>query len=225
VYSWRSTCGPVDLAFTDRAAGDLALDRAGREAAPALERVVADFAPGAAVGQMRQVHGAAVAAAVPGEVPDVDALVTAAPGVVLVVRVADCVPVLLADPDAGVVGAVHAGRSGMVAGVVPAAVERMRAAGARTVRGWLGPHVCGACYEVPLALQQEVVEQVPAARATTSWGTPALDLGAGVRTQLEALEVEVVDVGGCTRESSELYSYRREGRAAGRQAGLVGIRA
>jgi len=141
--------------------------------------------------------------------------------VVLLVRAADCVPVLLADPDAGVVGAAHAGRQGVAAGVVPATVEAMRDLGAREVTAWVGPHVCGDCYEVPVALRDEVADVVPDTRATTSWGTPALDLGAGVRRQLDDAGVRVVDVSTCTRTSPDLFSYRRDGAGSGRLAGLI----
>ena len=151
-------------------------------------------------------------------------MVTATPDVVLMVRVADCVPVLLADADAGVVGAAHAGREGLAAGIVPATLEAMRSLGARSVTAWIGPHVCGACYEVPAELQHEVARTVPAAPATTSWGTPSLDLGAGVRAQLEAAGAQVHDAARCTRESSDLYSHRRDAEASGRLAGLVRIR-
>ncbi len=84
-----------------------------------------------------------------------DALVSTGP-VGLGVLVADCVPVLLADPGARVVGAVHAGRRGVVAGVVTAAVRALRAAGATHLRAVVGPAICGACYEVPAALRDEV---------------------------------------------------------------------
>lgn len=152
-----------------------------------------------------------------------DGLVTDEAGVVLLVRAADCVPVLLADADAGVLGAAHAGRPGVAAAVVPHTVEAMRDLGARAITAWIGPHVCGACYEVPVDLQDEVAALVPATRATTSWGTPALDLGAGVRSQLDAAGVTVVDVSACTRESPDLFSYRRDGAASGRLAGLIRI--
>jgi copper oxidase (laccase) domain-containing protein len=81
--------------------------------------------------------------------------------------------------------------------------------------------VCGRCYEVPPELQDEVAAVEPATRATTSWGTPALDVGAGVVAQLERGDVAVVDVSRCTLESPDLYSYRREGTRSGRQAGLI----
>lgn len=222
MYFWRSSFGTVDLAFTDRRAGDLAVDA--DSAGTSLRRVTDDFAPGARVADMRQLHGAAVGL-VEGEHvgprPEADALVSTEPDTVLVVRVADCVPVLMADADAGVVAAVHAGRPGLAAGVVPAAIARMRTAGATTIRAWIGPHVCGACYEVPREMQAEVGALVPAAVSTTSWGTPALDIGAGVGSQLHADGVEVVDVAACTRESAQLHSYRRDGAAAGRFVGLV----
>ncbi len=176
---------------------------------------------------MRQVHGADVAVVderAEAEPPEADALVTRAPGVVLVVRVADCVPVLLADVERGVVGAAHAGRPGLVAGVVPATVAAMRDLGAAEITAWVGPHVCGACYEVPEQMRADVAAVVPEAYAETSWGTPAVDVGAGVRAQLAAAGVEIVDASRCTREDEDLYSYRRQGEESGRLAGLVWVR-
>jgi YfiH family protein len=237
VYAYRTSLGPVDLAFTDRLDGvsdapfaslNLALlgaDDPGRRAEN-LRLVLADFAPGTALVDLRQVHGAEVVDAAPGAPrPACDGVLTDRADVVLMVRAADCLPVLLADPGAGVVGAPPAGRQGLGAGVVPATVARMRERGARELTAWLGPHVCGACYEVPAAMRDEVGDQVPAAVATTWWGTPSLDLGAGVRAQLEAEGVRVVDEAArCTLESADLYSHRRDGERAGRQAGLVRIR-
>jgi YfiH family protein len=236
VYAFRATLGPVDLAFTDRYGGvsavpfdELNLALVGEDdpasVAENLGRVVADFAPGASVADMHQVHGRRVVDVELGASrPECDGVVTDSADVVLLVRAADCVPVLLADPDARVVGAAHSGRPGLLAGVVPATVERMRAHGATAITAWVGPHVCGACYEVPQAMQDEVAAAVPAARATTSWGTPALDIGAGVRAQLAEAGVAVVDASRCTRESADLYSYRRDGASAGRLAGLVRLR-
>lgn len=179
---------------------------------------------------MRQVHGAEVAVVDEEQLrrhqaPVADALVTRLPGVVLVVRVADCVPVLLADPSAGVVAAVHAGRSGLVAGVVHQAVRAMRASGASRIQAWVGPHVCGGCYEVPVTMREEVTRAVPEAWAETSWGTPSVDIGAGVLAQLGAHDVAPVrHVPRCTVEDDDLFSYRRQGMAAGRLGGLVWLR-
>lgn len=150
-----------------------------------------------------------------------DALVTTARGVGLAVRAADCLPVLFADASAGVVGAAHAGRVGLAAGVLQAGVRRMSDAGATSVTAWIGPHICGACYEVPAALQSEYCRLFPAAEATTAWGTSSLDLGTAAELLLRDLGCQVVRVDPCTRTTPSLHSYRRDGAAGGRQAGVV----
>ena len=108
-----------------------------------------------------------------------------------------------------------------VSGVVAAAVARMGEHGATELTAWIGPHVCGACYEVPGAMRDEVAATAPTAWAETSWGTPALDLGAAVSAQLSQAGARVVDASRCTREHDDLYSYRRDGADAGRMAGLI----
>ena len=231
MYLHRTSTGPVDLAFTDRYDGvsavpfdSLNLALVGDDDPAAVERNLAllmdDFAPGATLADMHQVHGNTVVEA-GGPRERCDALVTDRPDVVLMVRVADCVPVLMTDPRAGVLGAAHAGRQGLVEGVVDACVVRMRELGADRIEAWVGPHICGACYEVPAALQQEVAAREPASRSTTSWGTPALDIGAGIRAQLDRSGVAVHDASRCTLESPDLYSYRRDGAGAGRSAGVI----
>ena len=231
MYSLRTSTGPVDLAFTDRYDGvsavpfdSLNLALVGDDDPAAVERNLAllmdDFAPGSSLADMFQVHGHRVVQA-GGPRERCDALITDHPDVVLMVRVADCVPVLLTDPAAGVLGAAHAGRQGLVEGVVEACVDHMRELGADRIQAWVGPHICGACYEVPETLQQDVVEHEPASRSTTSWGTPALDIGAGVRAQLDRSGVAVHDASRCTLESPDLYSYRRDGARAGRFAGVI----
>ncbi|MFI0445195.1 peptidoglycan editing factor PgeF [Actinomadura sp. 6N118] len=182
---------------------------------------------------MRQVHGADVAfvtgpASPEGGdgIPPVDAIVTTEPGLALAVLVADCAPVLLADHAAGVVGAAHSGRPGTAAGVVPALVEQMCAKGAdpARIRGAIGPAACGGCYEVPAEMRDEVAEAVPEAYATTTAGTPGLDIRAGIAAQLAAVGVTDVRIDPrCTIESGELFSFRREGRT-GRFAGYVWLR-
>lgn len=176
---------------------------------------------------MNQVHGRDVAV-VDGPwpadpPPSADAVVTTRPGLALAVLTADCTPLLLADPDAAVVCAVHAGRPGLAAGVVPAAVEVMRKFGADPVRtvAAVGPSVCGRCYEVPEAMRAEVAAAVPQSWAVTGWGTPAVDVAAGVRAQLARLGVvRITSSGVCTRESPDHFSYRRDG-TTGRLAGYV----
>ncbi|MGW3418074.1 peptidoglycan editing factor PgeF [Streptomyces phaeochromogenes] len=176
---------------------------------------------------MNQVHGPDVAVVDEpwGDrpVPRVDAVVTKRRGLALAVLTADCTPVLLADPVAGVVAGAHAGRPGMVAGVVPAAVAAMVELGAEPARivARTGPAVCGRCYEVPEAMRAEVAAVEPAAYAETSWGTPAVDVTAGVHAQLERLGVRDREQSPvCTLESDDHFSYRRD-RTTGRLAGYV----
>jgi YfiH family protein len=239
LYVARLTHGAVQLAFTDRHGGasrapfdslNLAWSGDDPEALATNHALLrADFAADDPVAALSQVHGNGVAYVGPeGPRTDLhdhlharaDGVVTDQSGITLMVRGADCAMVLLADPDHGVIGGAHCGRPGLVVGVVPATVERMRELGARAITAWLGPYVCGRCYEVPQEMQDAVVAAVPESRATTSWGTPSVDIGAGIRAQLAGLGVACVDVSRCTRESTDLYSYRRD-RVTGRQAGVI----
>ncbi len=155
-------------------------------------------------------------------VEGVDALVTACPGLALAALAADCVPLVLADPDAGVVAAVHAGWRGVRDDVVAAALDAMADLGAAPVRvrAVLGPAVCGRCYGVPAGRVAEVVATAPEAVATSSAGGPALDLRAGLLGRLADLGVRAEAVGGCTAESPGLFSHRRDG-VTGRFAAMV----
>jgi len=210
----------IEVAFTDVS---LSLgDAAEAEVRTAALRAVADET-GARPVLMHQVHGAeAWYVDIVGESPTCDAIYTSRSGVALLARAADCVPVLLADPATGWIAAVHSGRPGLAAGVVPSAVAALRGQGAEPGVAWIGPHVCGSCYEVPADLQEDVAASVPESRSTTSWGTPALDLGAGVRAQLAAAGVpDVREVGACTREDPTWPSHRRDGAAATRFAGVI----
>jgi len=174
---------------------------------------------------MNQVHGAAVrvisdpaALAAPSEPSD--AIVSTVPNLALFSLVADCTPVLLADPRAGVVAAVHAGRPGMLAGVVPAAVAAMRTVGAERITAAVGPSVCGRCYEVPDEMRADAAAREPVSASVTWNGTSAIDVAAGVVEQLRRERVDVTWVPGCTKETDDLYSYRRTG-TTGRFAGVV----
>lgn len=181
---------------------------------------------------MSQVHGARVvevADAGPGLVDltaeRADALITDRRGVALAVRVADCVPVLLADAAAGLIGAAHAGRAGVLAGVVPATVNALRARGATRLTAWIGPHICASCYEVPDAMARDFADVTGVPPARTHWHTLGIDLGAAVGSQLDAAGVPFVSHEACTRESSTLWSYRRDGDRAGRFVGAVWLAA
>lgn len=187
---------------------------------------------GARVAFADQVHGRCVVDVAGAHVLPVDALepvgtadalVTDATDVALGVLVADCVPVLLADPSARVVAAVHAGRRGLLDGVVQAALAALVARGAEVsrVRAAIGPAVAGSSYEVPAALRDELAAVVPETAATTDRGTPALDLRAGVEVLLRRAGVRHVSRSSRdTRVDGDLFSYRRA-HATGRFAGVV----
>jgi hypothetical protein len=175
---------------------------------------------------MEQVHGR-TAAVVDGPRADpleaTDAVIATEPGLAVAVLVADCVPILLADPDAGVVAAVHAGRVGSRVGVLPAALDAMRDAGARIdhVEALLGPAVCGECYEVPAAMRTDVATHLPGSATRTRKGTPGLDLRAGLWQQLADAGVARIGVDPrCTVEDRSLFSHRRDGRT-GRLAAIT----
>jgi YfiH family protein len=175
---------------------------------------------------MEQVHGRnaeIVDGPVAGAVEATDALVTTEPGLALIALCADCAPVLLADPEAGVVGAVHAGRVGARVGVVPAALDAMRKAGAsiERIEVLLGPAACGECYEVPAAMQADVEKHLPGSASKTRKGTPGLDIRAGLWQQLADAGVAKIGVDPrCTVEDTALFSHRREG-TTGRLAALT----
>ncbi len=190
---------------------------------------VADWL-GVPVAYATQVHGAAVIAVAapppPGSVSvgEADALVTTSTQVALGVLVADCAPVLLADSHARVVAVAHAGRPGLVAGVVQATVAAMCDLGARAdrVRAVVGPCVAGRSYEVPAAVRDDVAAAVPGTGCVTDWGTPAVDIAEGVRRVLTDLGVHRIEVVGTdTYRDGSLFSYRRDGPVTGRFAGLV----
>ncbi|MGV8976443.1 MAG: peptidoglycan editing factor PgeF [Cellulomonas sp.] len=187
---------------------------------------------GARVAFASQVHGAGVLvlseppARSATSVGPYDALVSTSSSVAVAVLVADCVPVLLADVEAGVVGAVHAGRRGLVAGVVQSAVDALVGAGARTarLRAVVGPSISGAAYEVPAAMRAEVAAAVPETWATTQWGTPSLDLPAGVEAVLARAGVrDVRCVEMCTTMDERFFSHRSAGRHGGSTGRFAGV--
>jgi YfiH family protein len=186
---------------------------------------------------MRQVHKAGVAVVGPefrGQGPpealppvaEADILVTAVAGPVLLALTADCVPVLLADPAARVVAAVHAGWRGLAAGAVEAGVAALAAAGGDpgAAVALVGPCIGASAYEVGPDVLDQVAGRYPEAAATTAAGRPALDLAAAAGAALAAAGVGAVRVAGeCTFTQPErFFSFRRDG-TTGRQAGVIAL--
>lgn len=129
-------------------------------------------------------------------------------GCVLAVRTADCAPVVLLGAHS--VGVVHAGWRGLLGGVVPQAVAALTALGDRPVAAHLGPCIRAGCYEFDGPERSRLVDRFGSAlAATTTWGTPALDLPAGVHAALvEAGVGEVHDDAGCTACDTRWFSHR-----------------
>jgi copper oxidase (laccase) domain-containing protein len=202
----------------------------------------------------RQVHGAAVHwvtadGVAAGLTPECDVLATDAPGIGLVIRTADCVPVLLADPAAGLVAAAHVGWRGLLAGTALRAVEALveragvlgaggsghRGAaghvgpgaaggipGARALRAAIGPAICADCYEVDAELASRALGEGHLAASGTG-GKGRLDLPGSVQAQLLGAGVETVSrCDQCTAESTSLFSWRAR-RENGRQAAVVAL--
>jgi hypothetical protein len=209
----------VGWAFTDRSAGDLAVG--GPPDALAARRAAVADGPWT---WLRQVHGARVVTVTePGEHAgaEADAAVTTVPGAVLAVHTADCAPVVLVGR--GSVGVAHAGWRGLAGGVVEAAVDAMAALGRPAERLVVGPCIRPRCYEFGAAELDEVAARCgDAVRARTAWGTPALDVAAGVRALGERLGLAVDDDGTCTACSPAHWSYRARGDAA-RQAAVAWV--
>ena len=165
-----------------------------------------------------QVHGPAVATVrepwAPGQGPRADALVTARPGLALGVVTADCTPVLLADPAAAVIGAVHAGWRGAVAGVLEATVAAMEALGAARARivAAIGPSIRQRSYEVGADLRDAVLAHGAADARFFADGRPGhwqFDLAGYCAHRLSGLaQVDVIEAD-TAAEPDRFFSHRR----------------
>jgi len=160
---------------------------------------------------LHQVHGARVVDADRlASIEKADAAVARTRGTVCVVKIADCMPVLLADQDASVVGAAHAGWRGLADGVLEATVDAMGAPPS-ALYAWLGPAIGPQVYEVGEDVRAAIGEPASAFRATRP-GHWLLDLYAVARARLEAKGVWRIYGGGyCTyTERERFFSYRRD---------------
>ena len=191
-------------------------------------RVLAVFG-GAPLARLSQVHGATVHAVSGPGVWEGDGLASATPGLLLAVSVADCYPLLLEDPQAGAVAALHAGWRGVLGRILAAGVtvlrERFDAAPSR-LRLAVGPGIAGPSYQVSaeLAARFAAAGYADAVLPDPEPGKARLDLPAAIlRQALElGLSRERIWFSGLdTFAHPELYSYRRDGAASGRMWGLI----
>ena len=119
-------------------------------------------------------------------VVEADGQVTAQKNVALGMFAADCLPVLMADPEAGVIGAAHCGRRGLQKGVIGATIEKMVSKGAQPERivATLGPCICGDCYEVGGDIADEFDAQFPGTFTLSRFGQPGIDIAAAALQEL-----------------------------------------
>ncbi len=202
-------------------------------------RAVQAVLPGAQLASVYQVHGAKCVEAggwPETDRPQADALVTDRPNLLLAILTADCAPVLLADPDARVVGAAHAGWRGAFAGVTDSTIAAMERLGAKRERicAAVGPCIGHDNYEVDEAFRARFLEEDPANDrffTAAPAGTPHFDLPAYVRHRLLAAGLGAVETLRLDTyaDPDQFYSYRRSTHSGdpsyGRQISLIGVEA
>ena len=145
-----------------------------------------------------------------------DALITRQAGLPLAVLCADCLPILIKGSK--IVGAIHAGRRGILNGIIAETISRMRALGGDNLVATIGPAICSRCYEVDLPMYLDAISHD--AELATNTETHCLDLKRAARSQLSVQGVEVSDIEICTAHDSNFFSYRRDG-ITGRNVGVI----
>lgn len=167
---------------------------------------------------MSQVHGNQVSQVDTNTQSPViaDALISRVPGLPLVVLSADCLPILVSSKR--VVGVVHAGRKGILNGIIGKTIAAMYEVGGSDLIATIGPAICRDCYEVDPHMYQEAISLDP--YLTTSDSKHSLDLRASALSQLEKVGVLVNVIDICTAHDEGYFSYRRDGNT-GRNAGVI----
>jgi polyphenol oxidase len=192
--------------------------------------------PQVRLARLKQVHGNRVYSIgldVNSERKTGDGMVTKAPGIVLAVFTADCVPVLMVDAERGIAGALHAGWRGTLAGIAVEGVKAMAAMGTRPhrIRVGLGPSIGICCFEVDAEAADNFKAHLPPASPFCRPGRPGkkhLDLRGILRLQLLEAGISaasISDIGPCTRCNSDRFFSRRAagGAATGLQMSFIGF--
>lgn len=176
---------------------------------------------------MNQIHGSNVAWASPRQTfDDTDGLIIDLDRIkedkaAACVMVADCIPLVLISTDKPRAAVVHVGRAGFMLNIAAKAVSKLDSEAIAV----LGPSICGSCYEVSEGLRAQAAEIAHEAASVTSWGTPAIDIRAGLVQQLRDAGVEEIQrVDRCTYEDDNYFSYRRAcGQGDGRTGRFLGV--
>lgn len=218
-WAWRASAPGVEIRFVGRRTDGTPADRPREEILAAVDTV-------RPVAWAKQIHSAQVLEAREGRCGEGDALIGGEAGIALSVITADCVPVLIAAGDA--LAAIHAGWRGLEAGVIESAIDRLRSHPATPPpsawTAWIGPSIGACCYEVGEEVAHRVAQaSTDRAVITPGTGRPHLDLPIATIAQLARAGVGLVrPVLWCTRcETDRLHSYRREGKAAGRNVAFI----
>ena len=202
----------------------------GRSKAP--ERLAENRARlSSSIGQTRvqwlsQVHGTRVHhAGRVGDAVEADAVWTDVPGVAIAVTTADCIPVVVAGSACSGVAVIHCGWRGTVDGVIEATLRKLPIE-ASELKAWLGPGICGRCYEVGADVYERAIRWPDGANAFSATGVAGkwlFDLPAYVEGRLRAAGVtEVCRSDACTFHENRFFSYRRDGET-GRMATVAWI--
>lgn len=214
----------IRAAFTTRAAGNLGLHVGDDAGAVHARRASLRHWAGQEVAFARHNHGTTILEGQRpgGSTPSGDGWCASGPTAFAVIA-ADCLPILLHDASARVIAAVHAGRAGLLAGVVRESIAQMRRRGAERISAIIGPAICGECYEVSPELAGAVrARGLPV--TTSRWGTPALDLPGIATRELIDLGASVARYGTCTLEDPRFFSHRSSDRMDGRHGALIVMR-
>lgn len=225
----------IHLAFTTQEEGNLALHVNDDPARVAENRSRLEDTIGVrrfSLNFMNQVHSADVFTVQPVArtswlepvAPTCDGLLDPTGQHPLAVMVADCLPVLFVgrddNADHTITAATHAGRRGLLDGILTRSVQELRGHGAQQIEAIIGPSICGRCYEVSPGMAQESEQLRAGIRSETRWGSAGLDLPSAAEEELSSLGVHVRQTQVCTLEDENYFSYRRT-PSAGRLAGLI----
>ncbi|MEJ6573695.1 MAG: peptidoglycan editing factor PgeF [Actinomycetes bacterium] len=167
---------------------------------------------------MNQVHGNQVVEVFDNSLTPItaDAIITRKLGLPLAVLSADCLPVLVKGES--IVGVIHAGRKGILNGIISQTILKMRALGGVDLEATIGPAICGQCYEVDPQMYLDAISVEP--NLATNVETHCLDLKKAAAAQLQIHNVSVADLEICTAHDLNFFSYRRDG-ISGRNVGVI----
>ena len=162
----------------------------------------------------------------PGEYIDTDGLITDNSEIILIIKVADCVPVYLYEPKSQLIGLVHSGWRGIAGGIVPNAVRKMLIMGAdkKEVNVFLGPAIGFCCYDVDGEVADNFNNNAKRKMKNRKW---KVGLHEHICLQLTDIGVPSSNIRAsdiCTFESQDCHSYRRDGEKAGRMFAFMGLK-